>query len=519
MKIYSIYSKRKRKKFIFNDNVQKNSILNNFNLLAEHNLNYVKSLNSIYRNYLINSYKNDNITDDNLRKISYQKLKHLKINIKHSEKLLKEFDEKYIFNIIEDIPRKNISETLVLNDFNNSEENKSLNISYINKKEKEKKINNQKENISVKNAICLKNENHLKFNNIKTYTSKDFHSGVKKTRNNFKKYLNMAKYLKNNSKRLKSADNSSNLYEKINNINKKEDNKQNNNSLYKEKILQQKSKSKNNLLFIPKTKTITYKSFIRSSSAINRTYKTIINKNKKNINFISSKTENNNKSDLNNNFTNTSNRITSATNNIRKINHLTSSSLNSIDIKKKRLHSSLLISSMNKIRYNSTKKARETSKSINYIAFKTINEGNIINYELRRNYSTHKEPSIILKRKNILSESLNNDKIEHTDKMDLNKLRSELNLKNSNGLFGKINEIDIMKNDLKKMGKRLSKDYMKILKPITRGIIRQDILANKQLIYNVGIENRKIRKKYFKNFGKLTNLKKQKKLIENYVIN
>ena len=329
----------------------------------------------------------------------------------------------------------------------------------------------------------------------------------------------MAKYLKNNSKRLKSADNSSNLYEKINNINKKEDNKQNNNSLYKEKILQQKSKSKNNLLFIPKTKTITYKSFIRSSSAINRTYKTIINKNKKNINFISYKTENNNKSNLNNNLTNTSNRITSATNNIRKINHLTSSSLNSIDIKKKRLHSSLLISSMNKIRYNSTKKARETSKSINYIAFKTINEGNIINYELRRNYSSHKEQSIILTRKNILSESLNNDKIEHTDKMDLNKLRSELNLKNSNGLFGKINEIDIMKNDLKKMGKRLSKDYMKILKPIARGIIRQDILANKKLIYNVGIENRKIRKKYFKNFDKLTNFKKQKKLIENYIIN
>ena len=329
----------------------------------------------------------------------------------------------------------------------------------------------------------------------------------------------MAKYLKNDSKRLKSADNSSNLYEKINNINKKEDKKKNNYCFYKEKILQQNLKSKNNLLFIPKTKTITYKSFIRSSSAINRTYKTIINKNKKNINFVSSKTENNNKSDLNNNFTNTSNRITCATNNIRKINHLTSSSMNSIDIKKKRLHSSLLISSMNKIRYKSTNKARETSKNINYIAFNTINEGNIINYELRRNYSSHKEPSIILKRKNILSESLNKDKIEHNDKIDLNKLRSELNLKNSNGLFGKINEIDIMENDLKKMGKRLSKDYMKILKPITRGIIRQDILANKKLIYNVGIENRKIRKKYFKNFGKLTNLKKKKKLIENYIIN
>ena len=74
--------------------------------------------------------------------------------------------------------------------------------------------------------------------------------------------------------------------------------------------------------------------------------------------------------------------------------------------------------------------------------------------------------------------------------------------------MGKINEIKILEKDLKKIGERLTEDKMKILKPIAQGILRQDILANKKLKYNVGIENRKFLRKYFKYFGKLTNFKK-----------
>ena len=346
---------------------------------------------------------------------------------------------------------------------------------------------------------------------MKNYISKDY-SGVVKSRNGLEKYISLAKYLKYNSKRLKSADKSSNFYEQINSINKKEDNKQNNSCFFKEKRVLQKPElkinRKKNILRIPQNKNIYYKPCIRSSSVFNRTNKTIINNHRKNRNIISSKSENHNRSNLNNNFTNTSNRITCETNKRQKINHLNSSSLNSIDIKKRRIHSSLLSSSRIKNKFNFSKKANETSKNIDFIAFKTINEGNSIIHKLKKNYSSYKEPTILSEKNNSLSESLNGNKIDQVGKIDLNKLRADLKLKDSKGLLGKINEIKILEKDLKKIGERLTEDKMKILKPIAQGILRQDILANKKLKYNVGIENRKFLRKYFKYFGKLTNFKK-----------
>ena len=47
MKKNKINSKRKRKKIIYSDNVQKSSILNSVYLLAEYNRNSLKSLNLI----------------------------------------------------------------------------------------------------------------------------------------------------------------------------------------------------------------------------------------------------------------------------------------------------------------------------------------------------------------------------------------------------------------------------------------------------------------------------------------
>ena len=102
----------------------------------------------------------------------------------------------------------------------------------------------------------------------------------------------------------------------------------------------------------------------------------------------------------------------------------------------------------------------------------------------------------------------------------MNKIRKDLKLKNSNGLLGEINEIEILEKDLKKMGKRLNKkEYMDILTPIARGLIRKDLLLNKRLIYNVGIEHYRGRKKYFELYDTLNNLKKRKKLVEDFIIN
>ena len=151
MKKNKINSKRKRKKIIYSDNVQKSSILNSVYLLAEYNRNSLKSLNNAYRNYLISSTKYDRITDNNLRIIGFQRIRNMKLKLRHSNELLKEFDDKYIFNRNQYWSKKNNSETYLLNNLNKSEENKCLNISDINKKSKEKKDNNQKNNTINRN--------------------------------------------------------------------------------------------------------------------------------------------------------------------------------------------------------------------------------------------------------------------------------------------------------------------------------------------------------------------------------
>ena len=98
-------------------------------------------------------------------------------------------------------------------------------------------------------------------------------------------------------------------------------------------------------------------------------------------------------------------------------------------------------------------------------------------------------------------------------------MRKELKLKDSNGLLGEINEIEILERDLKKMSERLSKKRLNILKPIARSTIRESILLNKEVIYNVGIEHNKYRKKYFKLYNILPNLKNRRKCVENFIIN
>ena len=114
MKKNKINSKRKRKKIIYSDKVQKSSILNSVYLLAEYNRNSLKSLNNAYRNYLISSTKYDGIIDNNLRIIGFQRIRNMKLKLRHSNELLKEFDDKYIFNRNQYRIKKNNSETYLI---------------------------------------------------------------------------------------------------------------------------------------------------------------------------------------------------------------------------------------------------------------------------------------------------------------------------------------------------------------------------------------------------------------------
>ena len=137
MKKYPITSwRRKLKSYIYSDNIQKSYYLNQSYLAAEYNKDILNSLNSIYQNYKKNYH--DHIIENNLRIIGYKRLFDLKKRLKESIQSLKNFDDKYIFNIIQNKNKKNISATnLIIN----KEENKSLNISNINKKSKPSEIN------------------------------------------------------------------------------------------------------------------------------------------------------------------------------------------------------------------------------------------------------------------------------------------------------------------------------------------------------------------------------------------
>ena len=131
------------------------------------------------------------------------------------------------------------------------------------------------------------------------------------------------------------------------------------------------------------------------------------------------------------------------------------------------------------------------------IIYKTIYEGNIINNTIKKNYSLYKHP----KEKNIIVDILKDDK------MDLEKLRNNLNLKDSKGINGSINEIQLMENNVKKMENLITKKGINIIRSIVKGMIKEDKILHKSLIYNVGLENRIIRQKYLDLFYQLKNFK------------
>ena len=71
-----------------------------------------------------------------------------------------------------------------------------------------------------------------------------------------------------------------------------------------------------------------------------------------------------------------------------------------------------------------------------------------------------------------------------------------------------------MKNNLEKMKKIITKKEINIIKSINRGMIKEDLLLNKRLIYNVGLENRVNRQKYLELYNVLTKTKHRKRIIE-----
>ena len=161
-------------------------------------------------------------------------------------------------------------------------------------------------------------------------------------------------------------------------------------------------------------------------------------------------------------------------------------------------------SPIEKQKINFSLKIEHKHKEISPIIHETINEGKKIDKMISKNYIFHKEPKL----KNNIFDILDDKKI------DLENLRNQLKLKDSNGIYGKINEIQIMKNNLEKVKKYITKKEVNLIKAIDQGMIKEDLLLNKRLIYNVGLENRVNRQKYLELYNILTKTKHRKRIIE-----
>ena len=525
-------SKRSKKQKISTDRVQKSTFLNSVYLSVEDNKKLVNNLNNTYRYYVINSNINDLILYNNISKLGYERLSNIKKKLKNSFQSIRQFDNKYMLNIIQNNDKENKSEAI--NDLNNIEKDVSLNISNISKnfkkpKNKRKKQNNNpinnivnskerknipsSKNSSGYNIQCYKSKNSTEIVNRKSSINDEIFSG-----NDIQKITQASKKL----------DKLSNLYEQIVNFNKKEffllkDSERRKNLNYIREKFDYSKRPKSttyrnkNILWMPKNKSIGSKSLRRPySSVFTRTNKTTIY-NKKRFKKGSSNNNILNKSDLISNSSNKKNILTrSGKQRIIDYNYskISKTSFQNRINKRQRLSSPLISSSRNNIKYSLSKKVLETSKEIETITSNTINELNKINQILKRNYSAHKEPEIKQEiKKNIIIELIKEKSF------DYKKIREELNLRDSNGLLGKINEISLLERDLKNMEHRLNKKRLEMLKPIARSTIREDRLLNKRLIYNVGIENHKYREKFFKLYNLLSYAKKRKKMIENFIIN
>ena len=290
---------------------------------------------------------------------------------------------------------------------NNCEDDKNKNIN-ISKESKNKKSVNE---VDIKNDINNKRLS-ISYNN----------------KNNMKKYINIMINENRIKNKMRKIEQLSKLYNEVDKIEKKEiidDNKffkvDNKNikymSFYREKIKDKKKyhfnlgynkykfkKIKDKYIYEDKS-DYNYKTFYKKlipKLALNSSDKTVNKNNFSDLSDISNSQINSR--NKNSNFLSLSFPNIQSKNNKKEI-------INYSPIEKKNLNYSLKIYLKN--------------KELRPIIHKTINEGKKINKIIRHNYVLHKEPKIKNNLLNILED----------DKMDLEKLRNELNLKDSHGIY------------------------------------------------------------------------------------
>lgn len=490
-----------------NDRVLKNMFNNNIDKKLKYNSDFIKNLNNTFRNYELNLNQKDIKITNNLYNISVKNFFDMKNKLKRSERLIKQYDNQFEF-----------FNTKQLNKIKNGNNNINTEKLSLNNKE-ENSRNLFIPNIIETNKNNYKNEDE---NKIEHFDSKK-KSFEKLTKNNFKRHSviyddkndvkKFKKIIINEQKikeRMRKIDQLSKLFNDVDMIEKREvidENKffkvEKNISLlrfHKENITPRKNihsaryrcnLTKNKLGLSPDKRSMLGKrefSFSpRNNNNITNLKKSLgrkliyspISRNKINLNELNSDKSS----------------ISSAKKNYSLLN------IDSRIYKKQNIYSSINFSPIRKKNLKFSLNSAQRNERMKPIIYKTIYEGNIINNTIKKNYSLHKHP----KDKNIIFDILKDDK------MDLEKLRNNLKLKDSKGIFGSINEIQLMENNVKKMENVISKKGINIIRTVVKGMIKEDKILHKSLIYNVGLENRMIRQKYLDLFYQLKNFRPKKK--------
>ena len=523
----------------YSDKVLKNFFLNNLNRMSRKNIDLIKNLNNTFRHYELNIDQKDIKIAKNLFNISVNRVTNIKNKIKLSEQLFRQYDKKYGFYYA-----NNFSSPDLLNE---SRE----------KKEKIKVKNNISIDMDENKSDILYEENkndNISNTNEKGGNGKDFkrYSINYNGKNNIKKYMKIIVNEKKIEKKVKKVEQLAKLFNAVETVEKKEiieENKffkidsnkikfipfyRNNKNKIKKKIdfnyLNSRCRiRKNKNKFLSEEKLMRNGTFVTFSQIKSESNIKDITNNHSNT-FYNNKIKNN-KEGKKNELTpkiilSTPNNksITKTNSNITSLKDLhtenTSSHISNIQSAISRNKKNIVISSSSfpnlQLNYSPIPKKKikfllkttQKNKEMRPMIHKTINEGKKINKIIEKNYNKHKEPRI---KDNFLE-------ILEDKKLNLEKLRNELKLKDSNGIYGSIDEIEIMENNNKKLEKHITKKQMNFLKSIVKGIIKEDSLLNKRLVYNVGIENRINRQKYLELYNILTNSKfKKRKIEDNYI--
>ena len=511
---------------IYKEKALKNYFLSNLKRMSLKNNDLIKNLSNTFRNYELNINKKDEKISDNLYNISVNNVFNIKTKLKKAYKLYQKYDEQFSFNPKRDLGKSSIDKNTYnkINDKENSKINLSLNINNI------AKNNNSGRS---KDLLYKINKDEKPINDNKNLNIKKlfYQNGEIKKLKRYSLNINKENILKSNTKfiiseenmrtKIRKAERLDKLLNVIDDIKRKE--KINENKYFK--FNKENTQFRSFYRKISKEKKFDY-DLIRKKYKLKNGYidnclseeKTIFIKNitnnfpernikilKKNLTSTEFKPNDNNLSvEKKEKQLNCSNIKNISRNNLycKYSSSFPNLKINKIKMKNSKGNPLLNLSPINKKKIKFSLTSHKKNNNINPIIHKTINEGKKINKIIKRNYLMHKEPIITKNFSDILDE----------EKLDLKSIRKNLRLKYSKGIFGEINEIQILYNNIKKMKQYITPKEISFIKYIAKGMIKEDLFLNKNLVYNVGLEHRDNRKKYLELYNILTNSKFGKKI-------